>query len=60
MRDTVATSDFPGINESLYKKLSEKFGDLRDKKVVHADMIAGIHRVEVHNSKWSNRIQPQK
>lgn len=37
------------INDDLYKKLSEKFGDFRDKTVLHfsAD---DINHIEVHNS----------
>jgi hypothetical protein len=37
------------INEPLYKKLSENYSDLRDKKVVHYDSAAITH-VEMHNA----------
>ena len=47
-RDTSRSTIFL-VNEDLYKKLSENFTDLRDKALIHVDM-AGIHRVEVHNS----------
>lgn len=37
------------ISEDLYKKLSENYNDLRDKKVVHYDSSAIAH-VEIHNA----------
>jgi hypothetical protein len=44
------------INEDLYKKLSEKFADLRDKKVLHLD--AGeIQTMEIHNTNGSISVR---
>ncbi len=40
------------IDEDIYKKLSEKFGDLRDKRVLHADA-AGLRRIEIQNPSGS-------
>jgi len=37
------------ISEDLYKKLSENYSDLRDKKVVHYDS-ADITHIEIHNA----------
>jgi hypothetical protein len=37
------------INQDLYKKLAENYGDLRDKRIVQFDP-ANISHVEVHNS----------
>lgn len=37
------------VNEDLYKKLTEKPGDLRDKQVVHA-ISADIQHLDFHNS----------
>lgn len=37
------------INEDLYKKLSEKFGDLRDKRLVHMDAV-DIQRLEIRDA----------
>jgi hypothetical protein len=37
------------INQSLYKKLTENFSDLRDKKLVHFDP-ATITHAEIHNA----------
>lgn len=37
------------INEELYKKLSEGYTDLRDKKIVHLDP-HDVNRIEVRNS----------
>jgi len=36
------------INDDLYKKLSQPFSDLRDKRVVHVDA-ADIQRIEIHD-----------
>lgn len=36
------------INEELYKKLAESYGDLRDKALIHLDS-AEINRIEIHN-----------
>jgi hypothetical protein len=36
------------INEELYKKLAESYGDLRDKALVHLDS-ADVNRIEIHN-----------
>ena len=47
-RDTSRSAIFV-VNEDLYKKLSEKFADLRDKQVLHADS-ASIRRIEIQNS----------
>jgi Domain of unknown function (DUF4340) len=40
------------INEDVYKKLSEKFADLRDKKVLHLDA-GDIQAMEIHNTSGS-------
>jgi len=37
------------INADLYNKLSQKFADLRDKKVLHFDSI-DVQQLELHNS----------
>jgi Domain of unknown function (DUF4340) len=40
------------INEDVYKKLSEKFADLRDKKVLHLDA-GDLQAMEIHNTSGS-------
>jgi Domain of unknown function (DUF4340) len=50
-RDTSRPTVFR-IDEDLYKKLSEKFGDLRDKRVLHFDA-ADIQRIQIENSSGS-------
>jgi hypothetical protein len=47
------------IDEDVYKKLSEKFGDLRDKRVLHADA-AGLQRIEIQNSSGSIVLSRQQ
>jgi Domain of unknown function (DUF4340) len=47
-RDTARPTIFR-INQALYKKLSESFSDLRDKKLVHFDP-ATITHAEIHNA----------
>ncbi len=37
------------VDEDLYKQVSEKFSDLRDKRVLHAEM-ADIQRVQIHDA----------
>jgi uncharacterized protein DUF4340 len=40
------------VDEGVYKSLSEKFGDLRDKRVLHADL-SGIQRIQIENAAGS-------
>jgi hypothetical protein len=47
-RDTSRPTIFR-INQGLYKKLTESFTDLRDKKLAHFDA-ANITHVEIHNA----------
>ncbi len=47
-RDTARPTIFR-INQDLYKKLAEKFSDLRDKKLAHLDP-ATITHAEIHNA----------
>jgi hypothetical protein len=47
-RDTSRPTIFL-ISEDLYKKLSENYHDLRDKKLAHFDF-AAINHVEIHNA----------
>jgi len=47
------------VNENLYKKLSEKFADLRDKKVLHVDS-AGIQTMEIRNLNGSISLSRKK
>jgi Domain of unknown function (DUF4340) len=47
-RDTSRPTIF-FISEDLYKKLSENYSDLRDKKLAHFDS-ATINHVEIHNA----------
>jgi hypothetical protein len=47
-RDAARPTIF-SINQGLYKKLAENFGDLRDKKLAHFDP-ATITHAEIHNA----------
>jgi hypothetical protein len=47
-RDTSRPTIFL-VSEDLYKKLSENYSDLRDKKLAHFDS-AAINQVEMHNA----------
>jgi hypothetical protein len=47
------------INEDVYKKLSEKFADLRDKKVVHIDS-ASVQSMEIRNQNGSISLSRKK
>jgi hypothetical protein len=47
------------VNDPVYKKLSEKFADLRDKKVLHTDS-AGIQTMEIRNANGSVSLSRQK
>lgn len=40
------------VDEGVYKSLSEKFGDLRDKRVLHADL-SGIQHIQIENGAGS-------
>jgi hypothetical protein len=40
------------VDEGVYKSLSEKFSDLRDKRVLHADL-SGIQRIQIENAAGS-------
>jgi Domain of unknown function (DUF4340) len=40
------------VEEGVYKSLSEKFSDLRDKRVLHADL-SGIQRIQIENAAGS-------
>jgi hypothetical protein len=40
------------VDEGVYKSLSEKFSDLRDKRVLHADL-SGIQHIQIENSAGS-------
>jgi hypothetical protein len=47
------------VNDSVYKKLSEKFADLRDKRVLHVDA-AGIQTMEIRNANGSISLSRKK
>lgn len=47
------------VSDDLYKKLSEKFADLRDKKLVHLDS-SDIQAIEVRDSNGSFSISRKK
>lgn len=47
------------VTDDLYKKLSEKFGDFRDKKVVHLDS-SDVQGIEIHGSNGSFSISRKK
>jgi hypothetical protein len=46
------------VNETLYKKLTETYGDLRDKKLVHLTQ-SDLTRVELHNENGTLVITPK-
>lgn len=47
------------VNEDLYKKLTQKFADLRDKRVIHADS-ADIQQLELRNASGSISLSRKK
>jgi Domain of unknown function (DUF4340) len=47
------------INDDLYKKLTEKFGDLRDKKVMHFDA-EDIGQVQIENANGTVTVARKK
>jgi hypothetical protein len=47
------------INEDLYKQLSEKFDELRDKKLLHMDT-ADIQRLEIHDASGTIVVSRKK
>jgi Domain of unknown function (DUF4340) len=47
------------VSADLYKKLAEGFGDLRDKKVVHADA-ANIQKIQIHDSEGELDLSQKK
>ena len=47
------------VNEDLYKKLGEKFADLRDKQVVHA-VSADIQQLELRNANGAISLSRKK
>jgi hypothetical protein len=46
------------VNETLYKKLAETYGDLRDKKLVHLTQ-SDVTRAELHNENGTIVIAPK-
>src|SRR5580692_4375895 len=46
------------VNETLYKKLSETYGDLRDKKLTHLTQ-SDITRAELHNENGAIVVTPK-
>jgi hypothetical protein len=46
------------VNETLYKKLAETYGDLRDKKLVHLAQ-SDVTRAELHNENGTVVIAPK-
>jgi hypothetical protein len=55
----VSRSTIFRVNDTLYKKLSEKFANLRDKKVLHVDS-AGIQTMEIRNASGSISLSRKK
>jgi len=47
------------VSADVYKRLSEKFADLRDKKVLHIDS-AGIQTIEIRNANGSISLSRKK
>jgi Domain of unknown function (DUF4340) len=43
------------VDEGVYKSLSQKFSDLRDKRVLHADL-SGIQHIQIENAAGSMAI----
>jgi len=46
------------VNETLYKKLTENYGDLRDKKLMHLTQ-SDFNRAELHNENGTLVITPK-